>query len=340
MDDLNLDDYVIKDDFYKSIVEEITCSICSTIKRNPVMCTKCQNSFCSTCIENWKQKSNTCPFKCNNPEYIFCRIINNLLSKLNFKCKNNCGENIPFDNLNNHYEFDCKNIDFNEKTKKLSFKYNQLEIKYNKIKNAFSSLLNFNLDSKIIEEPEDFVFLKKCFNEFYINYQKERNYTFQLLYRATRDGDNGPNFHERCDNKEGGVLVLYHTDKNIIFGGFSNAKWISYANPEKKAAGKDFTGNINFLFQLNNKRMYKLRVVEKPEKTSAIFCRSDCGPCFGSLGEDIWCKTEFLRRKGKLHKDLAKGRKCSFDTKFDYELNNGEPDFQLKELEAFLLTSY
>lgn len=333
METFDLDEYVIKDDFYKSIEDEITCSICSNIKRNPMMCIKCQNSFCSNCIEDWKKKSYNCPFKCINPEYTLCRIVKNLLSKLNFKCKNNCGEIIPFDKLNNHLEFECQKIDFKEKNKNLLIKYNQLELKYNKLQKSFKSLLDFDLDSKIIEEPDDLLFLRSC---FYSPLQLSKKIKFQLLYRATRDGDYGEKFHECCDNKDGGILVLYHTDKNIIFGGFSDAIWISYSNPEKKAAGKDFTGNINFLFQINNKKKYNLRIVQKPEKTSAIFCRKDCGPCFGSLGEDIWCRTEFLSKKGKLHKDKAKGRKCSFNTQFDYELNNGEPDFKLVELEAFL----
>ena len=337
MDNFNLDEYVIKDDFYKSIQDEILCSICSCIKVNPIMCTKCQNSFCFNCIENWKKKSNECPFKCNTPEYINCRIIKNLLSKLNFKCKNKCQEIIPFDQLSTHYECDCPKIDLKEKNKQLLIKYNQLELKYNKLHKAFEYLLNINLDSKIIEEPDDLLFIKNHFSKYIYTGMK---LSFQLLYRASRDGDNGPKFHELCDNKDGGILIVYQTDKNIIFGGFSNAKWVSHSNPEKKTAGKDFSGSINFLFQLNNKKIYNLRTGQKNDKPAAIFCRSDCGPCFGSLGEDIWCRTNFLSKKGKLHKDIDKGRKCSFDTKIDFELNNGEQEFRLKELEAFLLPIY
>ena len=333
MENFDLEEYVIKDEFYKSIEEEILCSICSRIKTNPMMCNKCQNSFCSNCIEEWKEKSKVCPFKCNNPEYVFCRIINNLLTKLNFKCKNKCEEIIPYEKLNNHYEFDCKKIDLKERNKALLSKYNQLELKYNKLKEAFITLLDFKLDSKIIEEPTDLLFIKNCFSRYFPN---SKEISFKLLYRASRDGDTGVKFHEFCDNKEG-TLILYHTNKNIIFGGFSNAKWISYSNPEKKAAGKDFTGSINFLFHVNNSKIYNLRIPENQEKVSAIFCRSDCGPCFGSLGEDIWCRTNFLSKNCKLHKDKDKGRKCSYNTKLDYELNNGEPDFRLKELEAFLL---
>ena len=37
---------VIQDEFFKSIKEEITCTICLDIKIDPVMCQKCQNSYC------------------------------------------------------------------------------------------------------------------------------------------------------------------------------------------------------------------------------------------------------------------------------------------------------
>ena len=43
-------DYVIKDEFFNSIKEEVTCSICLDIKIDPIMCTKCQNSYCANCI--------------------------------------------------------------------------------------------------------------------------------------------------------------------------------------------------------------------------------------------------------------------------------------------------
>lgn len=331
MNDLDLDNFLIKDDFYKSIEEEITCSICSGLKKDPVMCIKCQNSFCSKCIRAWENKSQNCPFKCLSPEYTTCRIINNLLSKLNFRCKNKCDEIIPFDKLESHYEYECKNINYKEKNRELYIKNKQLESKFNKLKNAFLKMLDFSLDSKIIEDPEDLVFLKKNINIYF------KNFSCSLLYRATRDGDTGVKFHQLCDKKQGATLVIYLTTENYIFGGFTNATWISWENPEKKAAGKDVTGSINFLFQLNHKKIYKLRTAEKPDKSASIFCRSDCGPCFGSLGEDIWCRTDFLSKKGILHKDKDKGRKCSFETTIDYELNNGEKTFLLKELEVFLI---
>ena len=339
MEDLN--NYVIKNDFYNSIEEEITCSICRNIKVNPVMCTKCQNSFCNNCIEEWKKKSHLCPFKCIYPDYTNCRLVKNLLSKLTFKCKNNCESIIPYDQLLNHYDFECTKIDDKEKSKNLLIKYNKLQTDYNKLekdfyelKTNFIILLDFKLDSNIISDnPNDLFFIKNSLYEHYDNKKIE----LELLYRASRDGDNPKKFHELCDNKEGGTLIIYKTDKNIIFGGFSNAKWISFCNEKDHKIGKDATGSINFLFQLNNKKKYYLRKKENNEKISAIYCRFDSGPCFGSCGEDIWVHGNFLSKNGVLHKDKDKGRTCSFDTKFDYELNNGESSFKIVELEVFLL---
>ena len=56
-------EYLIEDDFFKSIKEEVICTICLDIKIEPIMCTKCQNSYCSKCIKNWEKKSSECPFK-------------------------------------------------------------------------------------------------------------------------------------------------------------------------------------------------------------------------------------------------------------------------------------
>ena len=337
----NLLNYVIKNEFYNSIEEEIICPICKNIKIDPVMCSNCQNSYCSRCIEEWKKKSQFCPFKCFSPNYITPRIIKILLSKLTFKCKNSCEAIIPYDNLINHYDCECANIDDKEKNKNLIIKYNKLEKEYkklekdyNELKTNFYILLDFKIDSNIIpNDPNDLFFIKNLLYEHF----KNKAINLQLIYRASRDGDTPKKFHELCDDKEGGILIVFKTEKDIIFGGFSSAKWISFSKQEDPKVGKDFTGSINFLFQLNNKKKYFLKKNENNEKISGIFCRANCGPCFGSCGEDIWIAGNFLSRNGFLHKDKEKGRFCSYNTKFDYELNNGEPIFKLVELEAFLL---
>ena len=136
----NLSDYVIKDDIYKSIEDEIICSICSDIKKEPVMCSKCQNSFCKLCIEQWKKKSKICPFKCSNPIYSSIRLIKNLTSKLHFKCPNGCDVKILYDDLTKHLEKECKKIDYKKKYDNLLSDFDSLNLKYNDLEKKYSEL--------------------------------------------------------------------------------------------------------------------------------------------------------------------------------------------------------
>ena len=332
MSTFTLIDYVINDDYFKSIKEEVTCSICFDIKIDPIMCTKCQNSYCSKCIKNWESKSQKCPFQCDSPKYTVARLVKNLICKLNFRCKNGCNQIIPFEKFQTHNEFECEKIDFKQKYQKLLNRYNELLEQNKELENNVERIFHFNMDSAIIENKNELFFI---YNNLFLFFKGV--FILELLYRASSDGDNGRKFHELCDHKVGGILILIKTDKNIKFGGFTDAQFISYQNPEKKAAGKNGYGNINFLFQINKRKIFKLRSNSDNKKPAAIFCRSDVGPCFGELGEDIWIKPEnFLQKGGILHKDKEKGRICSFDTE-DYELTNGESRFKIDELEAFWL---
>ena len=325
----NLIEYAIKDEIFKSIEDEITCSICQNIKINPLMCSKCQNSFCSKCIKN-PHINEKCPFNCYQSTFAPARIVKNLLSKIKFKCFNGCNEIIPYNKLEAHYELECKKIDYKTKYQTLLSKFNQLNSDFSELQMNFNKILNFEMNSVIIENQNELFFVYSSIKKYY------KNFKLELLYRATKNGDSGKDFHELCDNKPGGVLILIKTDKNLKFGGFSDAEWVSFLDEKKPANGKNVCGKINFIFQINLRKVYELKFFMK--KLTSIFCRSDVGPCFGELGEDIWIKPNFLSRGGLLHKDKEKGRKCSYDTQ-DYELNNGERKFGIKEIEAFWLKS-
>ena len=342
-------EYVVKDDYFNSVKEEVTCTICLDIKLEPMMCSKCQNSYCANCIKKWENQSSLCPFKCQNPSYTSARIIKNLVSKLNFKCKNGCNEIIPFDRLKTHQEFECSKLDYKDKYEKLLVKYKQLELEKKHLEeivnsgnnnniinnniinnNIINNNINNNMDSLILNNPDEISFVYRIISEHYAP-----GFKLNLIYRASRDGDTGPIFHQHCDNKQGGVLIVIQTDKNIKFGGFSDAAWTSYTNPMEKTSGKNVCGNINFLYQVNNRKKFALTNYTKI--LTGIFCRADVGPCFGELGEDIWIKgRNFLTYGGLVHKDKDNGRTCSYNTN-DYELTNGERVFKIKELEAFWL---
>ena len=296
-------DYVVKDDFFNSVKDEVTCSICLDIKIDPMMCNKCQNSYCANCINNWQKQSSSCPFKCQYPSYTSSRIVKNLICKLNFKCKNGCNEIIPFEKLKTHYEFECTKLDYKEKYEKLLVKYNQLLLEKNQLEEKLKSSSNNEIDSRILDNRDEILFIQNILSQSHAP-----GFKLNLIYRATRDGDMAQNFHEHCDNKQGGILII---------------------------TGKNVCGNINFLFQINKRKKYELTNYMKI--LTSIYCRANVGPCFGELGEDIWVKGQhFLTNGGLLHKDKDKGRICSFNTD-DYELTNGERNFNIKELEAFWL---
>jgi E3 ubiquitin-protein ligase NRDP1 len=42
--------------------EELICSICQGIFRNPVVTNCCLQAFCEQCINNWLENNNTCPY--------------------------------------------------------------------------------------------------------------------------------------------------------------------------------------------------------------------------------------------------------------------------------------
>ena len=103
------EDTSVKNDVYDLFKENIKCSICSHLMIEPVICLSCQNSFCKKCIQDWKAKNGSCPKNCE-----ICMINdvigkNNFITKFKFKCIKGCGEEIPFDNINNHYSSDCLN---------------------------------------------------------------------------------------------------------------------------------------------------------------------------------------------------------------------------------------
>jgi hypothetical protein len=42
--------------------EELICSICQDIFRNPIVTNCCLQTFCEQCINDWLETNNTCPY--------------------------------------------------------------------------------------------------------------------------------------------------------------------------------------------------------------------------------------------------------------------------------------
>ena len=151
----------------KIFESEIYCPICQCILINPYKCTKCENSFCFTCITKWKQISNTCPFKCKDAEFTESKLIQQLLSKLKVKCPNNCGEILLYNNYILHLEEECPNVDYKTKVIKMKEQIEETRNKIQTIKNRFimpgeKEILN-SCQIKIKDHPHPLVLMQPTY---------------------------------------------------------------------------------------------------------------------------------------------------------------------------------
>ena len=137
---------------------------------------------------------------------------------------------------------------------------------------------------------------------------------FFLIYRASEYGDSAKTFHEKCDNHEM-TLILVETTKGVRFGGFTTKTWDG--NCEKK---KD---NDAFVFSIDKNTIYDVH-----KNDFAIGAYPKFGPVF--FGCQIRIYDEFFKKGGTTcHRGL------NYNTKMDYELNNGEQSFIVKEIEVY-----
>ena len=161
----------------------------------------------------------------------------------------------------------------------------------------------------------DIDFILKRFN------QGNKNIRMDLIYKCDKNNDNPKNFHEKCDGKKN-VLVFIETTKNVKFGGFTSIGFNS-----KSLSTID---NNAFIFSIDKKMIYHVK-----QDKNAIYCNSTYGPCFcGAYDFNIFIftrKNKFL--EAKCH--TSKAENNCFNINYDYELNNSEYDFYIKNLEIF-----
>ena len=137
---------------------------------------------------------------------------------------------------------------------------------------------------------------------------------YRLIFRATRDGDSANIFHTLCDNYNK-LVILIETQKGLRFGGYTSR------NFRVSSHMKD--DNNSFLFSLDLKKVFKII----PGK-NAIYCYPKSGPCFSQ--ESLYIPNNFFKKPGKTR--IFGG---PFQFEKDYEINNGEKNFLVKELEIF-----
>ncbi|CAH3173711.1 unnamed protein product, partial [Porites lobata] len=106
---------------------------------------------------------------------------------------------------------------------------------------------------------------------------------WHLLYKATRDGWNPQNFHEKCDGKCP-TLVFIKSDDNV-FGGYAEKPWFT---PSERSTWIPCPSS--FLFSLHNPKGFApKKIYPDPSRdeylvVGGIRCGSSIGPAFGTKG--------------------------------------------------------
>lgn len=220
-------------------------------------------------------------------------------------------------NPKNNYYYTLENQNYNQDNQISS--YNRTNPNLNNV--------NFTKDSinSVIVNFDDIIFIQ---NRIKAIHPKIKEVYFNLVYRASQDGDKASDFHKKCD-AIGPNVILIKTRKGNIFGGFTFKNWehlprdIDVNRPNLGSASRDTNA---FGFSVNNQKIYNN---EKPNEF-AIWCNRNFGPTFKNNLFQIFDSC------------MKKGGYCSIRTNshfggqmYDYEISGGESRFKVEELEVF-----
>ena len=194
---------------------------------------------------------------------------------------------------------------------------NQIEIENKKVLEKKEKDMKLkNIDSNILMDYETIDFINKRLKSQEILKNKEIKYN--LLYRASKDGDLAKTFHEKCDNKPQ-ILAVFKTTKGFTFGGYTE---IGY-----KGNGGAIQDNSAFFFSCDLKKIYNVK-----KGYTAIFWGEDHGPVFGKT-------TTIICVCGKMFDynccTCSVASSCFEGIESDYEITGGEANFRLQEIEVY-----
>ncbi|RGB30656.1 hypothetical protein C1646_710920 [Rhizophagus diaphanus] len=129
-----------------------------------------------------------------------------------------------------------------------------------------------SIDSVIIKQNHIAVFANWIYrkNKFY-GYIP---YKFNLLYRASRDGNTTESFHNKCDNKGATLVIVKIANSNQIVGGYNPLSW------DNSSGWKSNYDSFIFSFTDRN-NLHSAKVCYSHGDAESIGCHSDKGPTFG-----------------------------------------------------------
>ena len=208
---------------------------------------------------------------------------------------------------------------------------NYIPIELNKNKyiteqnNKYNKICNYNFNGKSLEDIINSSIIKSI-NELNLIITSLPNYnkfdidlpTFQGIFQSALDGDSAQKFHKFCDG-EPNIIVVIETKNGSRFGGYTKIGFSSDGDTKKD--------EFSFLFSLDKMKIYIVR-----KRINVICCNANYGPCFGEKdNKDLQISDNYLSQNSYVGR--ANGSFLSMSQ--DYELNQGNKEFQVDKLEIF-----
>ena len=167
---------------------------------------------------------------------------------------------------------------------------------------------NNEVKGDIIHDMRELEMITKKINK------ENKKVIINLLYKASADGDRASIFHEKCDNAKS-TIVLVETKNGMRFGGYTTCSWSGNC--------VDKTDTSAFIFSFD-----KMKTYDNIPGDEAIGCYPKFGPIF--LGCQIKINDNFFTKGGTTFE-----KELNFNTEEDYELTNGDREFEVKDIEVY-----
>ena len=191
-----------------------------------------------------------------------------------------------------------------------------------------SNFRNMQIDSEIAK-IEDLYLVSNGIREKLNKSIKE----IKLLYRASRDGDSGNNFHSMCDGKENTVTFI-KSKNGKRFGGFASEAWNS---------NNSWSNDKNsFLFSLDNQEYYysintnninnNNRLFGSNYNICGIFGSKQFGPTWG--GNNSY---DLMINNKCLNNDSSQTNQNVYNYKGKSYALSGANNFQVEDYETYEL---
>ena len=206
-------------------------------------------------------------------------------------------------------------MNWSKKIKNLIQTINELKITVKELVDEKLKKEKYCINSKIIDEIEE----TKLLYDRIINkgFFKNKNIKFQLIYRASRDGDSSSIYKQKIQDIKN-LLCIIQTKKGCKFGGFTEV------SPDYS---KQYFNDKNaFIFSLN-----KMKIYDYLEDNCSVQFTEGYGPIF-AWGFSVLSKNFF---EGENNYVSNKSDSRFYYQDNDYEINDGESKFSINELEIF-----